>query len=114
MLAPYGYKKDEMPSRDQKIFITPDPQEAEVVKMIFEQYEKTKSFAAVQRFLKGRKIQTRRKHDWSRAGLLWLLKNDIYLGISRSSTPEEEPRDSHCALIDKDLYDRVQAIIKKR
>ena len=111
--VPYGYKKDGMPSRNQKIFITPDPQEAEVVKMIFEEYEKTKSFAAVQRFLEGRKIKTRRKHEWSRAGLSWLLKNDIYLGVSRSS-PDEEPKESHRALIGQDLYDRVQTIIKKR
>lgn len=110
--VPYGYRKN-TPGRGQKPFITPDVYEAEVVKMIYREYEAKKSFAEVQRMLEAKEIPTRRGKGWSRAGLSWLLRNDIYLGVSRAS-PDDEPKESHKALIGKDQYDRVQGIIKKR
>jgi DNA invertase Pin-like site-specific DNA recombinase len=111
--VPYGYRKEGPVVRGQKIYIVPDENESAVVQMIFEQYEKTQSYAAVQRFLKKKRLKTRRGHEWSRAGLSWLLKNDIYLGVSKSAE-DEEPQESHQSLIDRNLFEEVQGIIKKK
>lgn len=110
--VPYGYTKSSI-TRGQKPFIVPDNYESEIVKLIYSEYESKRSFAEVQRMLKSKGIPTRRGKPWSRAGLSWLLKNDIYLGISKFG-PDEQPKESHKPLIDQDQYERVQSIIKQR
>lgn len=108
--VPYGYRKEFLCG--QKSYIVPNENEAKIIQMIFEEYKKRKSYAAVKRFLESKNIKTRGQNKWSRAGLAWILKNEIYLGVSKYD--KEDSKESHQKIIDRELFDEVQLIIKQR
>lgn len=111
---PYGYKKDDN-CRGHGVSIVPDEVESKVVRYIFETYEVVESYARLQRLLESKNMLTRRKNPWSRAGLSWLLKNEIYAGYSRHGSDENyRDKNSHTPIITEDLFKRVQEVVKKK
>ena len=111
-VVPLGYRVE-----DRKLLI--DPEEARIVRLIFETYTELKSLPKLQQFLKDRGIRSRvRKMSdgrtiggipLSNGPLAVILRNRMYLGEinhrDQSYPGEHEP------LIDRDLFDRVQAIL---
>lgn len=111
-VIPYGYRLDE-----RKLLI--DEQEAEHVRLIFRSYLELKSLPKLQQFLKDKGIRSRvRKMSdgrtiggipLSNGPLSFILRNRLYLGEinhRKQSYPGE-----HAAIIDPDLFDRVQVIL---
>ncbi|MGI9476159.1 MAG: recombinase family protein, partial [Hyphomicrobiaceae bacterium] len=96
-----------------------DPSEVDTVRLIFERYRELKSLPALQRDLQARGIvsRVRQMSSGRRIGgvvltngpLVTILRNRTYLGEINhrgDSYPGE-----HKAIVDKDLYDEVQAIL---
>lgn len=108
------------------------PEEAEIVKQIFNDFLNGMGRVAIVRKLNGMGITTKQGNPWSPSSIYQILRNDKYTGnlllqktyssdhISkkRSKNNGELPmyyvEDSHEAIIDKDTFDRVQQEMKRR
>ena len=100
--------------RDRKLVI--DEAEANVVRSIFERYLALGSLDALLRELRAREVRTRVRTlssgkarggvFFGRGALASLLRNRIYLGELRHHS-ESHPAE-HRAILDRDLFDRVQ------
>ncbi len=117
--APFGYVRDyarrsrgtrEDPGRKGVPLIV-QPDEAEIVRLIFRLYLRFRSMKKVIEELQGRGLRTRRAKEWSRAGISWILKNDTYLG--RVHFGAIRSRGEHEAIIAPIVYYKAQKLIRK-
>ena len=99
---PYGYKIE-----DKKYVI--DDEAAEIVKEIFNMYADGKTKAQIIDDINSRKIPHNKK--FSHGTLTSLLKNKKYIGIYHFN--EIEIEDGCPAIIDRDMFENVQEILKK-
>ena len=100
--------------------LVPDPQEAATVKLIFERYVELRSIGALVDNLHDRGILTKtRTHrdgmtvggiPFTKGPLAALLQNPIYIGKVRHRDQIYDGQ--HEAIIDPDLFAKVQAILK--
>ena len=108
--VPLGYRVE-----DRKLLV--DETEAAIVRLIFERYLALGSLCALQQDLRDKRIVTRERRlatgkiiggaPFAYGALAYLLRNHIFLGELNhkgKSYPGEHP-----AIIDKDLFDAVQA-----
>lgn len=115
--APFGYVRDYArrgPRTDPSTKGVPlviEPGEAEIVRLIFRLYLRTRSMKKVIEILHARGMRTRRGKEWSRAGISWILKNDTYLG--RVHFGAIRTRGEHEAIIAPIVYYKVQKLIRK-
>jgi site-specific DNA recombinase len=100
--VPLGYRVD---NRTLQI----EPQEAELVQQIFEQFIAEKSTTKIVRELSDRGIQTKRSKAFCKQSIYKILHNRTYIG-EISHKGETFPA-QHEGLIDKVTWDRVQAIL---
>lgn len=124
----YGYR---VIGSGQNQMLEPIPEEADVVKSIFNQFIHGKSYADIINDLATRGIQTLHGEPvWTRNNLTRLLSNIKYTGNSRIikkpskladlQTDMSPPPDdilvtnSHPAIISQDHFDQAQAIIRQR
>ena len=128
---PYGYKKVMYKDGKRKCYtLEPVPEEAAVVKMIFEMYREGMGSYKIMRRLNSLGIPPARGEKWCTSSLLRIRENEHYLGrivwnrrkgvkvvedgqiISKSLRQDDymvfEGR--HPALIDQELWDAVHAI----
>lgn len=117
---PIGYRIDE--SKPGFLFV--DPEEAEVVKFVFQSFLKQGTLAATAKFLTANKIQLPRKVHGSGAvresqftvdSLYRLLKNRSYIGIRVYQTkqgPEEVPAVWE-PIMDVETFERVGILLAK-
>ena len=129
--APYGYKKTIIKEGKRKCHtLEPDPERAPVVKMIFEMYAAGSSAHQIARTLCSMGIATADGGTWTAASIKPILSNDHYIGMvhwNRRKTVKvvedgevvaTRPRSNdflvypgkHPPIIEKDLWDAVQAI----
>lgn len=129
--APYGYKKAVIKEGKRKCHtLEPDPEQAAVVKMIFEMYLADSNAHEIARTLNSMGIPSALGEKWSAASIKPILSNDHYIGMvhwNRRKTVmvvedgeviKTRPRSSdyicypgkHPPIIDRDLWDAVQAI----
>lgn len=103
---PLGYGVD----RDTKRY-TLDPQTAPIVRQIFERYAKGETETEIITWLNEQGIRTTKKKPFSKSSLATLLHNEKYIGIY---TYKDAVRveDGIPAIIDKDLFERVQELMK--
>ena len=109
---PLGYRVE-----DRKLIIVPD--EAAIVRTIFEQYLEQGSVLKLLAELRRRGITTRLRKlstaktiggiPFTQGPLAWLLKNRIYLG-EISNHGQWYPGE-HAAIADREIFDRVQALM---
>ncbi len=111
--TPYGYFRDYAPRpKDVKgIPLRIHPEEAPIVRAIFEDYSALRSMKRVIERLNARGARTRRGKLWSRAGISWILKNETYLG--RVHFGRIRARGEHEAIVDPALYRKIQRIIRR-
>ena len=129
--APYGYLKD----KNNKNHLVPDPECKEIVKMIFELYDKGNNTMKIAEQLKQQKIYCPSHYDyggarngdynWNPSVVARILRNKVYLGHTefgkklslsyKSKKIKYVPRDewhivknTHEPIIPKELFDRVQ------
>lgn len=100
--VPLGYRVD---NRTLQI----EPQEAELVQQIFEQFIAEKSTTKIVRDLSDRGIQTKRSRAFCKQSIYKILHNRTYIG-EISHKGENFPA-QHERLIDKATWERVQAIL---
>ena len=124
--APYGYR---LVNKKLEVY---EP-EAEIVRMIFEMYLKGMSTQEIAKELTQRGIPTKNgKEKWKSTKVSYMLSNEKYIGDSQyqktfrdTTVPFKQSKnrgeedmyyatDTHTAIIDKDTFEKVQALLNKR
>ena len=116
---PLGYVLDR-----QTMLLSPEPEEKETVKMIFDLYEKLKSCRKVARFLQQNGISPKFHDEWLPEYIRRTLRNTVYIGtytynryeFHGSKRPENEwiiKENNHPAIISRDQFDRCNEILDK-
>lgn len=129
----YGYNivKDELGIQHFEII----PEEAEVIKNIFEWFASGEGTHRIARRLEQQGIETKRyKHGWTNTVILRILRNEKYVGdLAQGKTYTPDPlthkkkynrgeshmyyiKDHHpeSAIISRELWDKVQKILKEK
>ncbi len=106
--APYGYRRGDDETKPLLIH----DREAEVVRMIFREYLRTKSTGKVVEYLQSKKIRTRKGNRWSRQAVAIILSNRTYRG--RVSYGEIETEGLHEPIIEPALFYKVIAIREEK
>ncbi len=133
-VPPYGYRRVQVKDGKKKYFtLEPDPEQAPVVKMIFELYAQGISSHQIARTLDQMGVPTQKGGRWSAESLKTLRTNVHYIGMVRwnrrksikfvedgevvSSRPLNDDYlicpGKHEAIIDRDLWDTVQELRDK-
>ncbi|RMG13704.1 MAG: recombinase family protein [Planctomycetota bacterium] len=108
--APFGYRRDYSQRATEGVLLVPDPEEAEIVKMIFREYLRLRSMKRLIKLLDEKGLRTRRGKRWSRAGVSWILKNDTYVG--RVHFGEIRAKGRHEPIVPPILFNKVQKLIR--
>lgn len=117
----YGYDYDKV----DKVF-TPNPQEAAIVRRIFNMYEEEQSVLYVARCLNEKCVKTRSGKAWSATGVHKILTNKFYIGTyvynvhNDGRAIKQRAEDEwiqipfhHEAIIAAEQFDRVQLSLKR-
>lgn len=128
---PYGYKKVVIKEGKRKCHtLEPDPEQAPVVKMIFEMYANGTNANQIAKTLRSMGIKTAEGGPWNVDGVKRMLTNDHYIGmvhwnkrktvkiVEDGEVIATRPRSSdflvypgkHPPIIEQELWDSVQAI----
>jgi hypothetical protein len=102
--APYGYRRGD--EGEEPLII--DDREAEVVRMIYREYLRTRSTGKVVSYLHSRGVYTRKGNKWSRQAIAIILANRTYRG--RVSYGDVETQGLHEAIIEPALFYKANAL----
>lgn len=116
--VPLGYKWS-----DEVKFPVVDENEANIVRQIYNLYIKLRSTTKIAIYLNNNHIPTKRGGTWVAKTINDILKNPFYIGTYRYNAKDQNRRwkdksewvvieDNHEAIVDKDLFNRVQDILK--
>lgn len=84
-IAPYGYKKTQLP--DKSFTLEPEPQEAEIVKLIFDLYiEQHMGASKIATYLNSIGTAPRKSESWDASSVRPILSNPVYCGFVRWNT----------------------------
>ena len=84
-IAPYGYKKTQLP--DKSFTLEPEPQEAEIVKLIFDLYiEQHMGASKIATYLNSIGTAPRKSESWDASSVRPILSNPVYCGYVRWNT----------------------------
>lgn len=84
-IAPYGYKKTQLP--DKSFTLEPEPQEAEIVKLIFDLYiEQHMGASKIATYLNSIGAAPRKSESWDASSVRPILSNPVYCGYVRWNT----------------------------
>ena len=106
--APYGYRRGTNTEAPLEI----DDREAEVVRIIFREYLRSRSTGKVVQYLHSKNILTRKENNWSRQAIAIILSNRTYRG--RVSYGDVETEGIHPAIIEPALYYKANSIRKRK
>ncbi|MFA7692490.1 MAG: hypothetical protein GX117_12195 [Candidatus Hydrogenedentes bacterium] len=106
--APYGYKR----LQNQSGALAVDDREAEVVRIIFREYLRTRSMGKVVDYLHSQNIFTRKGNKWSRQAIAIILSNRTYRGRVSYGTMEAEGL--HAPIIEPALFYKANALKEER
>ncbi len=106
--APYGYRRG---GPGEKPLVV-DDYEAEIVRMIFREYVRTKSTGKVVEYLHSKGIYTRQGKKWSRQAISIILSNKTYRG--RVCFGGIEAEGIHDPIVDAALFYKANAIRKSK
>jgi hypothetical protein len=106
--APYGYRR----GRPGEKPLVVDDREAEVVRMIYREYLRTRSTGKVVNYLHNRGVYTRKGNKWSRQAISIILSNRTYRG--RVSYGEVETQGLHEPIIEPALFYKANALRERK
>ena len=127
--APYGYKRIKvMVNGNEKAKLDIDPAEAPLVRRIFEMAGKGYGAKEIVKTLNDEGLKTRAGFAWGKTVIYYMLTNETYTGtmiFNRFKQSEEVRKknendkiirvpDAHPALVDKELFTKIQAELKQR
>lgn len=104
---PFGYNLD---LKESKLSIRSD--EAKIVRLIYDLYTKGYGANRICQYLNKRNIRTRDGNEWNDSPLMDILKSPLYIGHIRWN--DEIIENTHEPIVDKEKFERVQELIKKR
>lgn len=128
---PYGYRKVVVKEGKRKCHtLEPDPERAPIVKMVFEMYAAGTNASQIARTLRNMGVATADGGKWVTSSVKQMLTNDHYIGmvhwekrktvkvVESGDVIATRPRNhdylsypgKHPAIIEKELWDSVQAI----
>lgn len=113
--APFGYElyeTGEFTRGKERKKYRPNPEEAAIVREMFELYADGFSLNFVQTSMKMKGVKGRRGDVMGQQTIARILKNEFYIGTREYSVKGYEPlKIENCVppIIDRDLWDRVQA-----
>lgn len=133
-IAPYGYNRKKL-SKSKGYTLEPDPQQSNIVKLIFDLYTKANRIGVskIANKLNAMKIPPARGGDWTTSTIQGILKNPVYIGkIKWNARPVikkvvegkvlvERPRNDnvmiieglHKPIINQETFDTAQKYISK-
>jgi hypothetical protein len=131
---PYGYQRRKL-DREKGYTLEPDPDQAPIVKLIFEWYTNDLGVSRIVRRLNDMKIPTVKGGDWVNATIQGILRNPVYIGkvrwnwrpqvkkIINGEVTKERPRASeedwlvtnglHEAIVDEGTFQKAQELLAK-
>ncbi len=119
--TPYGYRKNRVNDNGkERIRLEPEPNQAVVVKGVFEAVLNGSGLLNIAKDLNSRAVPGPTGKGWSKTGLYGILTNEIYTGVSvwgKNSKRGFEPVRSENActpLIDRGTFVSVQNLMKER
>lgn len=116
--VPYGYRleqKGRTNKRNQAVGdLAVDPDEAEVVKLIFHKYV-NEGYGAQRlcRYLTGQGIRNKKRRNIATTSINRIIKNAIYTGVIHNGDSQSEVI-PELQIIDKETFDRAQVIMTQR
>ena len=108
------------------------PEEAEIVRLIYELYLSGLGYEGIARELKSRGLKTRNGKDWNHGSVMWILHNYSYTGnlmlqstytenhitkkyrMNNGEYPMYHVENAHEAIIPSELFDAVQKESERR
>lgn len=103
--APLGYRWSD------KAKIIVDDETSTIIELIFRKYLELGSLRKLKNYLDGIGIKTSRGNQFSKQGLVEILRNDFYKGVLRHSDLILEG--NHTPLINKIVFGKVQAMLNR-
>jgi site-specific DNA recombinase len=119
--APYGYRKIKVPdgSRERpKLEI--EPYQAQIVQRIFRSLIDGEGLVAISKGLNREGIISPRGNSWGKTTIHKILTNEAYIGTlvwgrsSMRNLPPIRVEEAWPAIVDRDTFNRVQALLKER
>lgn len=99
---PFGYRREERAAK-----LTPDPEQAPIVRELFVRYVAGENLSELTRDLSRRRIPTMHGAAWERTTVQTILTNPVYAGRVRFGGVLTE--DAHPALVSPELWEQAQA-----
>lgn len=106
-ILPYGFEKERV---DGGWILKPHPQEAQVVRHIFNMYVNGVGTWKIAQYLNSKGIKTRHGKTWQDFTVLALIANQNYIGKVRSSKLNEWIDGKHKGIIHPIVFERAQVI----
>lgn len=103
--APYGYSSNGS-------FLSPLPEEADVVREIFRLYAEGVPLERIARSLNSKEIPTRRGGRWQKSTVSYILRNPLYAGYKRRNGRMRPS--SHPPIVDPQTFELVQESLRRR
>ncbi len=104
---PFGYQRDEA----KRLVI--DKKEAQVVKLLFEQFVMTGSLFKTMKFIRQNNIKaTYPECPTSVSGVAYLVRNPLYIGFMKWG--DKVYKGQHEAIISQEVFDQAQCFTKKK
>ena len=120
-IFPYGYTKL---SKDNKLMVV-QPDEAEIVRIIFNMSLNNISTVGIARYLNSQNIKSRKLIKWKNSSIYRILTNKLYTGVrehkrtiykdAKTGIKTFESTFYNCpAIVDKSIFEQVQINLKNR
>lgn len=108
---PYGFDKIKT---EKGYILTPNPQESDVVKYIFNEYVAGVGTNTIAKNLNDKGIKTKQNSFWVNTRIMDIIKNKIYIGMIHSTKLNVWFEGKHDAIIDKTIFERAQELQKNK
>lgn len=118
-LVPYGYRLEYRGRTNKRNKEVPDlavdPDEAEVVRLIFQKYV-CEGYGAqrISRYLAEHGYHNRKGKKFSTTSIIRIIKNSIYIGILCNGESRSKEVLAELQIIDVDLFERAQKMVHER
>ena len=119
--APYGYRKVKVPDGSrERPKLEVEPYQAQIVQRIFKEVTEDRGLVEVAKALNREGIASPRGNSWGKTTIHKILTNEAYIGTlvwGRSSVrnlPPIRSEEAWPAIVDRDTFKRVQALLKER
>ena len=111
-VLPYGFNKEK---RGKGFVLIPEPEEARIVRFIFDKFISGSGVTEIARYLNEQGIKPRASRQFEPTRIREILKNKTYSGylhVKNKNISETWVKGKHDPLIDLDTFESAQALLK--